>query len=400
MKINRLLVTIFLIAAFLTGCAAPAGNLAISPEAPDASATRTPFLPASDTPAPASDTPTSTATQTATLIPTDTPTSTATETATLPPTGTPTPTPSLKVNLEAVGDIMLARTVGDQVQAQGPEIVFAGVQSVLDSADVLVGNLECALTAGGQPQPKSYPFAAPPETAQALALAGFDVLSLANNHAMDYGYAGLQDTQNYLGQYNIATVGAGANDAEAHAPVILERNGLRLAFLAYLDVPEENFGFDARTWIATASQPGIAWANLDQITTDVTAAKLKADLVIVLLHAGNEITTVINNINNDQRLEAHTAIDAGAALVIGSHPHILQAIEKYHGGLIAYSLGNFVFDGYRGISNATIILHVVLTRQGVQSYDYVPVLIENGLPVITSIDNARGIETLVAPMNP
>jgi poly-gamma-glutamate synthesis protein (capsule biosynthesis protein) len=320
----------------------------------------------------------------------------------LAPTGTPTPppTPSLKVNLEAVGDIMLARTVGDQVQAKGPEIVFAGVQSVLDSADVLVGNLECALTAGGERQPKSYPFAAPPKTAQALALAGFDVLSLANNHAMDYGYAGLQDTQSYLGQYNIATVGAGANTAKAHTPVILERNGLRLAFLAYVDVPEENSGFDARTWIATASQPGIAWADLDQIRIDVTAAKFKADLVIVLLHAGSEITTVINNITNDQRLEAHTAIDSGAALVIGSHPHVLQQIERYHGGLIAYSLGNFVFDQYKGVANATIILRVVLTPAGVQSYDWVPVLIYNGLPRLAAEWEAPAIGTLVAPMNP
>ncbi|MFA5874651.1 MAG: CapA family protein [Anaerolineales bacterium] len=384
MRNNRYLVRIFFIAAFLTGCAAPAGNVANSPEPPqrglrlDASATRTLFLPANDTPTPAHAS--------------DTPTSAATETATIAPTGTPTP--SLQVNLEAVGDIMLARTVGDQVQARGPEIVFAGVQTVLDSADVLVGNLECALTAGGERQPKNYTFAAPPETAQALALAGFDVLSLANNHAMDYGSQGLFDTLDNLGQYGIASVGAGANAAEAHAPVILERNGLRLAFLAYVDVPGENAGFDARTWIATASQPGIAWANLDQITTDVAAARLQTDVVVVLLHSGFELNTAVAP---SQRAEAYAAIDAGAALVIGSHSHILQTIEQYNGGLIAYSLGNFVFDDYLGIVNATIILRVVLTPAGVQSYDYVPVVIENGLPVITSIEHVRGIETLVAP---
>ena len=379
MRNNRLLVRIFFISACLTGCAAPAGNAASSPKPMDASATRSTFLPASDTPAPAS----------ATL------TINTTETATIAPTGTATP--SLQVNLEAVGDINLARTVGEQVQARGPEIVFAGVQSVLDSADVLVGNLECALTTGGEPQPKLYPFAAPPETAQALALAGFDVLSLANNHAIDYGSRGLFETRDNLGLYGIASVGAGANAAEAYAPVILKRNGLRLAFLAYMDVPVEISGFDARSWIATDSRPGVAWASPTQIKTDVTAAKLKADLVIVLLHAGIEITTVIGNITDDQRMEAHTAIDAGAALVIGSHPHVLQKIERYHGGLIAYSLGNFVFDDYLGIANATVILRVVLDGNGVQSYDYVPVLIENGLPEITSIDQVRGIETLVAP---
>ncbi len=184
MRNNRILIRIILIAAMLTGCAAPAVTLVDSPELPTASETRTPFLPANDTPTAAS--------------PSDAPTSTVTETATLAPTGIPTPTPSLRVNLEAVGDIMLARTIADRVQAAGPEIVFAGVQSELDSADILVGNLECALTASGERQIKSYTFAAPPEMAQTLALAGFDVLSLANNHAMDYGGQGLLDTRNTL----------------------------------------------------------------------------------------------------------------------------------------------------------------------------------------------------------
>jgi poly-gamma-glutamate capsule biosynthesis protein CapA/YwtB (metallophosphatase superfamily) len=382
MRNDRILGRIFIIAIFLSSCAVPLGTISISPEPPDASATRTPFLPTNDTPAPAS----------------DTPPSAATETDTLAPTGTPIP--SRQVNLEAVGDIMLARTVGEQVQAHGPQIVFAGVQSVFDSADVLVGNLECALTAGGEPQPKSYPFAAPPEMAQALALAGFDVLSLANNHAMDYGNQGLFDTRDNLGQYGIASVGAGANAAEAHAPVILERNGLRLAFLAYVDVPVEKDGFDARTWIATASQPGIAWADLDQITSDVAAARLQADIVIVQLHSGYEVGSYIPTISPNQRAEAHAAIDAGAALVLGSHPHILQSIEPYHGGLIAYSLGNFVMDDYQGTANATIILRVVLTRAGVQSYDWVPVLIKNGLPRLATEREAPVIGTLVAPMNP
>ena len=381
---NRLLGGLFLIAMCLAGCAARAGDAAGSPVPSLYSATHTPFLPADNTPTSvfASDTPAST-------VPT------SSESTVFALTGTPTP--SRKVNLEAVGDIMLARTVSEQVQALGPEIVFAGVQSVFDSADVLIGNLECALTAMGEQQPKTYAFAAPPEAAQSLALAGFDVLSLANNHAMDYGIEGLFDTRIILRQYGIASLGAGANAAEAHAPVFLERNGLRLAFLAYVDVPGEITGFDAHTWVATYTQPGIAWADLDQITADVTAAKDQADVVIVQLHAGYEVGTYIPAISSVQQAAAHAAIDAGAALVVGSHPHILQTIERYHDGLIAFSLGNFVFDDYEGIANATLILRVVMTPAGVQSYDWVPVLIINGLPVITSIDSARGIETLVAP---
>ncbi len=382
MRNDRNLVRIFFIAIFLSGCAAPVGTISISPEPPNASATRTPFLLANDTPAPTS----------------DTPPSATTESDTLTPTGTIIP--SRQVTLEAVGDIMLARTVGDQVQAPGPQTIFAGVQPVFDSADVLVGNLECAITDSGERQPKSYTFAAPLETAQALALAGFDVLSLANNHAMDYGSQGLFNTRDNLGQYGIASVGAGANAAGAHAPVILERNGLQLAFLAYVDVPVEKDGFDARTWIASASQPGVAWAELDQITTDVGAARLQSDIVIVQLHSGYEVGNYIPTISPNQRAEAHAAIDAGAALVLGSHPHILQSIEQYHVGLIAYSLGNFVMDDYQGIANATIILRVVLTRAGVQSYDWVPVLIENGLPRLATEGEAPAIGTLIAPMNP
>ena len=323
---------------------------------------------------------------------------TPTATATIAPLPTATPIP--QVNLYAVGDIMLGRTVGDQVLAHGPKVVFAGVQSVLDSADLLAGNLECTITDRSQPEHKSFTLKAPPQAAQALSLAGFDVLSLANNHAMDYGYAGLLDTQGSLGQYGIATVGAGLDAAAAHTPLIITRNGLKIAFLAYADVLPENSGFDARTWIATPSQPGIAWANPDQIKSDVTAAKLQADVVVVLLHAGIEITDVINSLNDAQRSAAHAAIDAGAALVIGSHPHVLQQIDRYHGGLIAYSLGNFVFDQYAGIADATIILRVVLDRSGVKSYDYVPVLIENGLPRLTTDAQVPAIGTLVAPLNP
>ncbi len=292
---------------------------------------------------------------------------------------------------------MLARTVGDQVLEKGPQIVFTGVQSILDSADIRVGNLECALTERNTPEKKSFPLKAPLQAVQALSLARFDLLSLANNHAMDYGYAGLVDTQAALSQSGIATVGAGSNASFAHAPVIIEKNGLRLAFLAYADVMPENSGFDAHTWIATDTSPGIAWADPDRIKADVSAASLKADLVVVLLHSGYEINSAVST---DQRLEAQTAIDAGAALVLGSHPHLLQSIEQYHGGLIAYSLGNFVFDQYDGIENASIILRVTLDRSGFMSYDYVPVLIENGLPVVTSIDNVRGIETLIAPRKP
>jgi poly-gamma-glutamate capsule biosynthesis protein CapA/YwtB (metallophosphatase superfamily) len=296
---------------------------------------------------------------------------------------------------------MLGRTVGEQILVKGPEFVFTGVQPALQTADILVGNLECALTGRSQAEKKSYTLKAPTAAARALSLAGFDVLSLANNHAMDYGYAGLQDTQAHLDEYGIATVGAGQDEAAAHKPLIVSRNGLRLAFLAYMDVIPELSGFDPHSWIAAAGKPGIAWADPGRITADVTAARREADLVIVLLHSGIEIGEFIPNTTNEQHVQARAAIDAGAAVVIGSHPHVLQPIERYHGGLIAYSLGDFVFDQYEGIANAAIILRVELNRAGVMGYDIVPVLIgDDGLPHIITDEQVPAIATRVAPPYP
>ncbi len=322
------------------------------------------------------------------------PTATQTQAPTLTPTGTPTPTPTPTetpiplVSLAAVGDLMLARTIGERVQAEGPQMVFAGVQSIFDTADILVGNLECAITERGQAEPKGYTFRAPLDAVESLQSAGFDVLTLANNHAMDYGVEGLLDTQSLLTQAGIVYTGTGSNETEARSPVILEKNGLRLAFLGYVDVPVEVRGFDTRDWIATDTQPGLAWADPEDIASDIAAAKLQADVVIVA-----EPNTI-------QRQAARAAIDAGATLVIGAHPHVLQPVEWYNGGLIAYSLGNFVFDDFGLEQNLTAILLVTIGPGGVESYNWSPVSIVNGLPRLATREEAITILQMVAPRSP
>ena len=315
------------------------------------------------------------------------------------PSLSPTVTSTGEVTLAAVGDLMLGRSVGEQILEKGPEVVFGGVQAALAAADLRVGNLECALTDTGAPEPgKTFTLKAPAEAAAALQAGGFDLVSLANNHALDYGLEGLQEAQKLLGGQGIAAIGAGKDYGAAHAPVILERNGLRLAFLGYVNVPEERDGFDPRAWTATTDHFGVAWANSQEMAVDIRKARTEADVVIVLLHSGFEIGEYMSTLSGDQREAAHAAIDAGAAVVIGSHPHQLEAIELYHGGLIAYSLGNFVFDDYRGIANASIILQVRLDRNGFQGYTYVPVLIDNGLPHVIPNEQVSAIGTLVAPM--
>jgi poly-gamma-glutamate synthesis protein (capsule biosynthesis protein) len=312
--------------------------------------------------------------------PTHTPTSTSTpsETPTItpvPPTSTATPEPV--VRFMAVGDVMLARSIGERILAQGPGTAFAGVHETLQRAELLAVNLECVISEVGEPAPKAYVFRAPTAAVEALAGAGVDVVSLANNHAYDYGAAAVDDMLPRLLERGIVPVGAGANEAAAHAPANVTRNGVRVAFLAYVDVPVEGGGFDTRTWTAGPETAGVAWAEAGRIGQDVAAARRGADVVVVMLHFGLEGRP---EETASQRELARAAVDAGAALVLGAHPHVLQRTERYNGGLIAYSLGNFVFDGFVGAANQSVIFEAVLTPEGVESFNWIPVVIEGGLP--------------------
>ena len=314
-----------------------------------------------------------------------------------PATGTATVTPSATVppivHFMAVGDLMLGRSVGDHMQSQGAASVFSGVASTLLQADLLAGNLECVVSDQGQPQFKSFTFQAPPLAVEALSSVGFDVLSLANNHSMDYGLDGLADMLARLREAGLNTVGAGADAEAAEAPVILERNGVHVAFLAYVNVPvESRTTFDTHAWAAAVEKPGVAWGDPAVIAKDVAEAKTLADVVVVLLHSGLESSLAVDSI---QRTLAHAAVDAGAALVIGAHSHTLQPVEHYKDGIIAYSLGNFVFDGFTTPSNYSAIFTATLTPTGVDSYDWIPVVIEKGLPRLATPAEAAEILPLV-----
>jgi poly-gamma-glutamate synthesis protein (capsule biosynthesis protein) len=223
----------------------------------------------------------------------------------------------------------------------------------------------------GSPVNKGYTFRSPPEAAQTLDQAGFDLLSLANNHALDYGPLALQQAMDLLHQMGVATVGAGANDAAAHEPYSHEFNGLTLAFLAYVHVPVEVRGFDTQTWTATADRPGMAWANPERIQADVATALNWADLVIVLLHSGYEN---VPEPSPPQVAAARAAIDGGASLVIGHHTHVLQGVEYYNEGVIIYGLGNFAFED--GGPPESAVLNVWLDEDGVRGMEFVPVIIE------------------------
>jgi poly-gamma-glutamate capsule biosynthesis protein CapA/YwtB (metallophosphatase superfamily) len=378
----------YLLALLLTACAAPPVPPSVA-EVLDAHPTHTalPIPTRSLPPATATSAPTLVASETATPAP---PTASATLTP-LPATATPTEVPS--VHLRAVGDIMLARSIGDRIGSNGPDVPFRSVLDALAAADLLAGNLECVISDVGVPEPKAYVFRAPPAAAESLQLAGFDILSLANNHAMDYGADSLFDTMARLQDVGIAFVGAGSDKAAARGAVMLTRNGLTVAFLAYVDVPVEGrSGFDTRRWIAGPQAPGVAWADLEHIAEDVAAARVQADVVVVMMHFGLEGR---REPTAAQRQQARTAIDAGAALVLGAHSHMLQPIEEYRGGVIAYSLGNFVFDGFSWPANYSAIFEATLTQAGVESYGWIPVVIEHGLPRMATGSEALEILSMV-----
>ena len=283
----------------------------------------------------------------------------------------------------AVGDIMLGRTIGELIETESIEAPFVDTAETLRLADITLGNLECPVSDRGTPEEKKYTFLAPLEAGESLAYAGFDVVSLANNHILDFGLLALEDTLNTLTENDILGVGAGMDENAAYQPVFIEKNGLRLAFLAFMDIPLTE-DFDYLNWEAESDQPGVAWAHAEKIETCVQQAKQQADLVIVLVHNGYEI---MQKVSAEQQDVAHLAIDSGASLVIGSHPHVLQRIEEYHDGLIVYSMGNFVFDNFLFPPNYSAILSVELTPQGVESYELIDVVVQlNGVPQIMPYD--------------
>ena len=243
--------------------------------------------------------------------------------------------PGEPVTLLFAGDLMLADGPGQTI-AQGGD-PLAPFAAIFDAADYRIGNLEVPVASGGQPHAtKIVTFRAEPNTLTVLQ-GRFDAVSLANNHSGDYGHDAFVETMQHLANAGIAYFGGGHNLAEAHRPLWIERNGLKIAVLGYNE-------FKPRAFEAGANWPGVAWSEDDRVIADIRAAKAAgADLVIPFMHWGWEKET---QPTERQKALARKMIDAGAALVVGGHPHVTQGAEIYQGKPIIYSLGNFVFDGF------------------------------------------------------
>ena len=281
-----------------------------------------------------------------------------------------------------VGDVMLARRLEPLLQARGAGTCFESVAPLLDPADIVFGNLESAVHSGGAAHPqKLYNFAMAPQHLSGLRAAGFDVLSLANNHLLDFGPEAIPRTRAALKELGIECAGAGSSEAEARRPAYVEAQGLTVAFLCYCSIMYRGI-YDV-TIEARGPRPGVARVTVNSLRHDIAAARERADIVVASIHSGKEFAQYPGEV---QRKWAHAAIRAGADLVVMHHPHVLQGFELCDGGLIAYSLGDFVFDKSEYDTLPSAILAVELAPAGsgakLVSAEAIPLFIESYVPRI------------------
>ena len=262
------------------------------------------------------------------------------------------------VSMVFVGDIMLADKFGQGIRdGHDPLQPFA---AILKQSDIRIANLECVVaTVGEAVEDKPYTFRAHPRVLPLLK-RHVDAVSLANNHTGDFGHGAFKQMLELLQKAKIPYVGGGMDLNEAHQPLIFERQGLRIALLAYNE-------FFPRSFEADVDRPGHAWSDDEQVQADIRDARVKhhVDLVITFMHWGFENES---RSNARQQQLARWMIDAGADAVIGSHPHVTQEMAVYKDKPVFYSLGNFVFDGFTGKDNNTgWVVKLNLNKTGVTS---------------------------------
>ncbi len=250
------------------------------------------------------------------------------------------------LTLAAVGDMMFARAVQIHIDTAGYDAPLRDVAAHLSSFDITTGNLECPVSDLGLPMDKIYVFRANPKIIPELVHSGFDVLCVTNNHAFDYGLPCFLNSLERLREGGILPVGGGKNLSEALKPVYIDRNGLRVGIVAFNDTKTNYIGRD---------RPACAPARRQWVFETVRAARDSCDVLIAHVHWGLEYLLY----PTDEQISLGRAlIDSGATVVLGHHPHSWQGVEFYRDGLIAYSLGNFVFDQRDRLNNLSGILEI------------------------------------------
>jgi poly-gamma-glutamate synthesis protein (capsule biosynthesis protein) len=284
----------------------------------------------------------------------------------------------------AGGDVLGDRRVWPYIDAYGGEALFVHVKQYFTPADVAFVNLEGPISTKGYPiYPTGPVFRAHPDLMNGLLSAGIDVVSLANNHMLDYTSAALLDCIARLDAAGVQHAGAGANLDAAFKPAFWETRAGTVGLLAYCDINDNLYA-------ATATKPGIApFAGSSVIVAQVQAAAALCDFLIVSFHWGVETDYTVNAA---ERALAHKVVDAGADIILAQHPHVMQGLEIYKDKLIAYSLGNFVFDHYRYDWGESFILQVIVPQEGPPRGEIIPVyLAGTGVPSVVTGATASAI---------
>jgi poly-gamma-glutamate synthesis protein (capsule biosynthesis protein) len=240
-------------------------------------------------------------------------------------------------------------------------------------------NLETAVTTRGTPEPKQFHFRTPPAAFDAVKAAGLDVVSLANNHTLDYGQVGLQDTLAAASAAGVPVVGAGMNVDAAYAPWITTVEGVRIAVLGFTQITEL-----AGTWVATDTRAGLAMAitnaQIERASASIRAAKTQADVVVVYMHWGQEYNECPIAL---QRTAAAAFAAAGATMIVGTHSHVMQGDGWLGQTYVAYGLSNFVWWYNDAASNDTGVVRVTLSGSTVAKNEFIPAYIDRttGQPI-------------------
>jgi poly-gamma-glutamate capsule biosynthesis protein CapA/YwtB (metallophosphatase superfamily) len=286
----------------------------------------------------------------------------------------PTPTPDVAkpIKLLFVGDTMLARSIGDQIlKGRDP---FENLKSTFLDYDLVIANLETTIGSSGQPaEGKLYTFQAPVKSAQTLKNAGVEVVSLANNHTMDYGFTGLNQTMKALDNQDVKYYGAGKNTVEAFKVLEINLKDQTIGLLGINDI--ENYYTNT-----SASSSGSAFYDIPNIARSIDKVKDKNGILIATPHWGTEYQ---QSANNRQKTIAKSLISAGVDIVIGGHAHVVQNKEIIEGKEVYYSMGNFVFDQMGGQAGATKgqMIEVVILDNQIKSSRAIDITIDsNGFP--------------------
>lgn len=280
-----------------------------------------------------------------------------------------------QVLIHFAGDTIFSGNVAKVLEKQGYDYPYQYVKELFQSDDLTVLNLETPVTYGGTAaEDKTFVFKSSPKALEEMVKAGVDAVNLANNHTLDQGVEGLLDTIQHLKDNKIRYVGAGRNSDEAYAPIYFERKGMKIALCGFSRViPQAD-------WAATKKNAGVAAVYDSTLAVKaIKEARKKADLVLVVTHWGKERVT---KLEEHQTNLSHTFIDAGADLVIGGHPHVMQGIENYKGKWVVYSTGNFIFTKSNDPKTwETAVFSAKCSKNGDCKLKLTPYLTEIGQPV-------------------